>query len=588
MKIFAPHAVDFYKPLHRVQMPDGTSTVYLNSTARSMKHFAGDHDDRVVNYGLSGLIQWMLIDLWNESFFKLPLEEAVARYKRRMDLALGENVAPVDGMEALHKLGFLPIRIKALPEGSLVPVRVPLFTMYATRPEFGWVPGYLETQISNGTWKSIVSATTAYQFRVLLETYASLTGTPTDFVKWQGHYFASRGMSLVYDDAQSGSGHSVSFLGTDGALCLDYLEDYYRGKDTYLGGSVFATEHAVMTTETDETAQLKRLIKLCPNGVMSVVGDTRNLFTWLTKSVFACKAEILARGKDASGLSKFVVRPDTGNPVRIVCGNAYPVSSVEDSEELELALGEGYDMAVCKGKYYHIDIVEGAIELGETEPEPTYSATRVEPTLEDKGVLVLLWEEFGGGVNTVGYRALCDRVGIIYGDGMNYDIVRDILRMMTMMGFASGAVVFGIGSYPYQYVTRDSIGNAFKATYCEINGVGLEMAKTPATDADKVKHSAKGLLRVELEDGEYVLYQQQTWEQEGQGALATVFEDGLLTEAGKVSIATIRERVDASVNKDVAAILADIAGAIEGIVTELKSTTQDTVPETELEGSTPD
>jgi nicotinamide phosphoribosyltransferase len=179
-------------------------------------------------------------------------------------------------------------------------------------------------------------------------------------------------------------------------------------------------------------------------------------------------------------------------------------------------------------------------------------------------------------------------VGIIYGDGMNYDIVRDILRMMTMMGFASGAVVFGIGSYPYQYVTRDSIGNAFKATYCEINGVGLEMAKTPATDADKVKHSAKGLLRVELEDGEYVLYQQQTWEQEGQGALATVFEDGLLTEAGKVSIATIRERVDASVNKDVAAILADIAGAIEGIVTELKSTTQDTVPETELEGSTPD
>lgn len=101
-------------------------------------------------------------------------------------------------------------------------------------------------------------------------------------------------------------------------------------------------------------------------------------------------------------------------------------------------------------------------------------------------------------------------------------------------------IVFGVGSYTMNYNTRDSLGIAVKATYQEVNGVGYELFKAPKTDSG-MKNSAKGLLRVEFEDGNFVLYEQQTKEQEEQGCLKTVFEDGkLLVDE---SFDTIRNRL---------------------------------------------
>ncbi len=107
-------------------------------------------------------------------------------------------------------------------------------------------------------------------------------------------------------------------------------------------------------------------------------------------------------------------------------------------------------------------------------------------------------------------------------------------------GFASSNVVFGIGSYTYQYNTRDSFGFAMKATFGRVNGEDREIFKNPKTDKG-TKRSAKGLLRVELEDGNYVLYDQQTWNQERQGELKTVFKDGKLTR--EQSLTEIRRRL---------------------------------------------
>jgi nicotinamide phosphoribosyltransferase len=144
MNIFMPHAKDFYKSGHVFQYPKGTEYVYSNWTCRSDKWASvlPDFAHKVVFFGLQGVCQWMLIDDWNTSFFSQPLKEVVNKYRRRMDKALGTGRVTVDHIAALHVLGYLPARIKALPEGSRVDTRVPMWTIVNTLPEFFWVTNF--------------------------------------------------------------------------------------------------------------------------------------------------------------------------------------------------------------------------------------------------------------------------------------------------------------------------------------------------------------------------------------------------------------------------------------------------------------
>lgn len=247
MKMNPIHATDAYKTGHYRQFPPGTDLVYSNFTCRSdrLANVLPDFDHKVVMFGLQGVCKWLLRDLWQTEFFSQPLAQILRKYQRRMDGALGAGAVSTGHIKKLHQLGYLPILIKALPEGSRVPMRVPLFTIVNTLPEFYWVVNYLETQLSAELWKSVTSATTAYEYRRLLTSYAEKTGSPADFVAWQGHDFSMRGMSGIYDAAQSGAGHLLSFTGTDTIPAIDYLEEYYHGELTFVGGSVPATEHAV-------------------------------------------------------------------------------------------------------------------------------------------------------------------------------------------------------------------------------------------------------------------------------------------------------------------------------------------------------
>lgn len=268
MKMFAPHAVDFYKTGHYKQYPENTTFVYSNFTPRSDSHanMLPDYDHKVVFFGLGGVCQWLLCDLWNETFFAQPLEIVIRKLKTRMDGSLGPNAVSMEQWVALHNLGYLPVLVKALPEGTRVPMRMPMFTIQNTVPEFYWVVNYLETQISSEVWKSVTSATIAYEYRRLLDRFADMTESPKEFVPWQGHDFSARGMSGIYDAAQSGAGHLLSFTGTDTVAAIDYLEDYYFGKETFIGGSVPATEHAVacmgIFTADENSQEYKDAVKL--------------------------------------------------------------------------------------------------------------------------------------------------------------------------------------------------------------------------------------------------------------------------------------------------------------------------------------
>jgi len=249
-------AIDFYKADHRRQYPAGTTEVYSNFTPRSTKHLNVEkdlYDGKVVFFGLQAFIKSFLMEAFDDSFFKQPLERVLKQYKRRMDTSLFVNF-DVSHIEALHNLGYLPIRIKALPEGAKVKPGVPVFTIVNTKPEFFWLTNYLETVISAEIWKKMVNATVASHYRGIFVKYAIETGAPLDFVGWQGHDFSFRGMSGWNDASTSGMAHLTSFVGTDVVAAIDAMEDFYgaNADKELVGGSVPATEHSVMSLQIEQ------------------------------------------------------------------------------------------------------------------------------------------------------------------------------------------------------------------------------------------------------------------------------------------------------------------------------------------------
>lgn len=527
MKLNPLTQIDFYKTGHIYQYPEGTTEVYSNFTARSdrlapvLREGIGAFDGKIVFAGLQGFIKEFLIETFNEGFFAKPKEQVVFAYARRMNTSLGPGVVGTEHIAGLHDLGFLPIEIRALPEGAKVPMRVPVFTVKSTLPGFFWLTNYLEDVLSNMNWKTITVATIAHQFRRLMDAYAELTGAPKEGVTWQVHDFSSRGMSGPEDSSRSSFGHLLSFQGSDVVGSIDYAEAYY-GADAdkeMIASGVAATEHSVMTMSgpTGEMETFRRLIEdLYPAGIVSIVSDSWDYWEVITGFAVKLKDKILSRKTDALGMAKVVFRPDSGNPIRILCG-------YRDNELEPGVIGPQVHVGPNDEVMYRVK------ETGQLITEA-----------ERKGSVQCLWDIFGGTETQKGFKMLHERVGLIYGDSITLARAQEILARLAEKGFASSNVVFGAGSYSYQYVSRDSFGMAMKATSGVVNGERRAVMKDPKTDAG-TKRSAKGLLRVDLVDGEYVLSDQQTEEQANGGALEVVFKDGQLLREHTLS--EIRQRL---------------------------------------------
>ncbi|GAC1608496.1 MAG: hypothetical protein NVS3B3_13230 [Aquirhabdus sp.] len=215
---------DFYKLSHREQYPQGTEVVYSTWTPRASRI---DGIDSVVVFGAQGFVEEYLVSFFNEQFFSRPIEHIVAEYKRIITHTLGIQNPSTQHIEDLHALGYLPLEVKCLPEGTIAPVRVPTLTIRNTNPQFFWLTNYLETLMSLVLWKPSTSATIANQYRILLERYAMKTVGNTEFVPFQGHDFSMRGMDSIESAFRSGAGHLLSFVGTDTVPAICYLEQYY-------------------------------------------------------------------------------------------------------------------------------------------------------------------------------------------------------------------------------------------------------------------------------------------------------------------------------------------------------------------------
>lgn len=482
---------DGYKTGHHAQYPKGTTLVYSNFTPRSNK-YAPKGCDQLVSFGQQ-MVMKQIHEAFDKDFFSRPKDEVCGEMKRELSMYLNTDY-DVSHFEALHDLGYLPILVKSIEEGSTTPMRVPVLTIYNTHPDFYWITNYLETVISNLLWKPMTSATIARAYRKLFTEWQLKTDAEKGwFVDWQAHDFSMRGMDSIDATISSGLGHLTSFSGSDSLPAIFGARKFYN-ETGFVSGSVNATEHSVMCagSKDDEIGTFRRLLETYPTGILSVVSDTWDLWKVCTEHVVTLKEEILARD------GKLVIRPDSGDPVDIICGTLTPYDS---------STGEDYH------KSYRV---------------------------REKGVIELLWDVFGGTINEQGYKVLDSHIGAIYGDSITLDRAEQIFKRLEAKGFASTNIVLGVGSFTYQYNTRDTFGFAMKATYVEVDGVGREIFKDPITD-DGVKKSAKGLLRVAGDETCFLLEDQCTWEDEKSGLLNTIYLNGKFKN--QTTLTEIRERL---------------------------------------------
>ncbi|CAM4429134.1 nicotinate phosphoribosyltransferase [Pseudoalteromonas ostreae] len=518
---------DVYKEFHsRAYHPD-VSEVYANFTSRSGKLSNIENNDKVAFVGLQYFIKSYLLEEWNE-FFKVDKATAVANHKRIMSSMLGYTV-DVKYLENLHDLGYLPLKIKALPEGTLVPYLVPPITIVNTKAGFQWLTNMIETVLSCENWPIQTSTTTSVAYLKVFKEFAQKTGMPMEFVPFQGHDFSFRGMFGKHAAAMSGFGHLASGLvGTDTIPAVLFAEKYYGANvdNELVGCSVDATEHSVTCSwiMEGEIEFFKYLMQeQSPKGILSVVSDTWDFWTLVTDYLPQLKNEIMTRD------GTLVIRPDSGDPVKVLTG--YTISPVSDYSELfttqdeaeKEVLQKGFEAYRFNGQYFGFED-NNIIELMECEV---------------KGLIECLWDIFGGTTTPKGYKLLDEHIGAIYGDAITLTRQRQILQRLMDKGFAS-KVVLGIGSYSYQYVTRDTHGSAVKATSVVKAGERLTIFKDPKTDTKK--KSAKGLLKIERVNGELTLFDDVTEQEEAQGLLEVVFEDGKLVK--ETTLNEIRECIN--------------------------------------------
>lgn len=459
---------DVYKLGHLRMYKPGTTKVYSYLCARSTKK-----ESQALFFGLQPYLK-----LLEKGITQADMEEFMSYYTEILGASPPADIA--DKIQALVDLGYIPLEIKAVPEGTVIDNKNVLATVTNTDPRFPWVVGFFESLLLK-VWNTTSVATLSHKFKKLVVERTKKTSDSDFLLPFLVHDFGYRGVSSEQTAELAGAAHLVNFAGTDTVPAVKFVKENYAATGL-VGASVPASEHSIHCSfgpsEQDELDYVNNMMDLNPTGIVSVVSDAYDYWRMLTVTLPKVKQKIIARQ------GKYVVRPDSGDPKKILCGDP---------------------------------------EAPEGSPE-------------NKGTFRLLEELFGATVNSKGFKELNPAVGVIYGDGMYFDRYKDILDTMEQMGFANTNLVIGIGGLLLQQHNRDDLGFAFKATYAEINGTATELYKDPITDPGKKSH--KGLMTLQKIDGKYVTIDQQTSDVGGE--LVQVFKNGKVTK--EYTLDEIRKR----------------------------------------------
>lgn len=495
MKINPMLLIDFYKAVHAEMLPDGItkSVSYFTPRMSRVKRW-----DKVVMFGLQGFIKTYLIDYFNDEFFNKPFDEVISGYKRIMDASLGKNAYKIEKIEKLHKLGYLPIEIISLPEGTRVPMHVPMFGITNTHPDFAWLPQSLESLISAEMWHPMLAATVGHTYREIVNKYYDLT-CDDDIPRARAlGAFDFRGEECTESAIKAGAGWCLSFLNTATVPTVPYLEAMYNcdcTKEPVAFGSP-STEHAVMCSnfavDGDEITLLRRLLtEIYPNTSFSAVLDSYDYWNIIDNVLPQLKEEIMNHN------GCMLMRGDSGDCVDVVTQTVFK-----------------------------------------------------------------LWDQFGGTINSKGYKVLDPHVKAIYGDSITVQRCEEVYKILMEHGFACSNVALGVGSFSFQCIeedgvlspfTRDTFSSCIKATYCEINGEPHPIFKNPKDGGFKKSQkgccvvSEKKLFKTGDDFGDItqIVYADEfTWEEAvnyEDNMLKTVFKDGVLVK--EETLSEIRNRL---------------------------------------------
>jgi len=516
-KINPLYEADSYKISHKEMLAEGTVTEEWTWIPRSLKHMPKGID-KPMSAGQQLCMRY-LHSAFKEFFFDQPVEVAVK---------FGEDMCkhimkPFDYQHFvdLHGLGYLPIKVKSLPEGIFTPPNIPHMKGINTVDGYAWLGLYLETLISKTAWQLPTAATIAHKFKQNAVEWVKKTDIDNLWLAdYMCHDFHSRGGN-PFTSIAVGLGHAMSNSGSDTINVIPASRYYYDFDENEVPiFSVTASEHSVSCTQIFTCGERQMLInwlKRFPTAILSIVGDTFDL--WKLITVYLADPEIKALIMAREG--KLVIRPDSGDPATIVCG-------INTNPHLSTRIKSFYDLS----------------NIGLEDTANRRFGDSVITENEFKGVVELLYDIFGGTVNKQGFKVLDSHIGAIYGDSINLERQIDIYSRLAKKGFAATNIVLGVGSYTYVMLTRDSMGYAAKGAWFEVLKddvrTGYDIYKDPVTD-DGTKKSLKGRTAVFEDEGTIWCKEQCSEVEEDQGIMQVIYENGNFRN--QTTLVEIRERL---------------------------------------------
>ena len=372
----------------------------------------------------------------------------------------------IDGWDYIVQTlnGKIPVRIKSVEEGKLIPVNMILMTFESTDSKVPWIAGWMET-VYMRVWYPINIATKSYYVKQMLSKYGS-----SEWVAFAYHNFGSRSSSSEESAMIGGFAHSTQFLGTDNFNSLRYCRNNY-GMKTVGSWSVFATEHSSTTANANgskikELEFVERMLNENPDAsIMSFVADSYDVYNFTDKVTE--KDSKIRNIVESRVNQKFVIRPDSGDALEVI----EKMLNIMDNNKV-------FDIEI-KGQD---DIM----------------------------------------------RKASSNFGILWGDGITPETIENILKMAIGLGYAAENFVFGSGGDLIQNHTRDTQRFAIKCSSITLpDGTEQDVFKNPITDLSKSSKKGRITTFYNIDTDTYFVDRINTdFEGKVIDVLDTVFENG--------------------------------------------------------------
>ena len=546
---------DFYKLTHILQYrPELRElTSYLTPRGSRLKGV-----DKVVFFGLSAYVHSYVVENFNKNFFNRKFEDCECDIREVLQLGLGYSDEMIDrtinAFRALHQCHYLPVEIKAVAEGTLVPMGVPCLEIKSTDPQFFWVGQALEASLSAAIWHPMVSATIAREYRkIAREAFAKTVENGID-ERTAMCDFSMRGQESNESAVNASVAWLTSMWNSSTVAARKHIQNVYGKCDGNVRG-LTSTEHSVMTSHAcldggDEYYTFKYLFNLYKNVSFAAVCDSYDFWNVLTNILpNYFMYDIDERGKRGLFIG---VRHDSAEPVDALCG----LPLITEEYYKKMVSWVEWDSSLYKKYFVVCD--NGTDYIASWDAEKNAWTTESRPrTWEEKGMVETMYEIFGGTVNSKGYKVLNPGIKAVYGDSITITRAKKIYERLAAKGFAANNVSLGVGSFSFQALenedgslspfTRDTFSVAVKnchSKYKDEYGTVCErhVFKDPKNFSGK--KSQKGLCRIFFNENGELTYEDELYEADLVGknsALVTYFKDG---QEFKQNFETIRETID--------------------------------------------